>query len=217
MLIDRIRIENFLSYDVMEWDQINPGLSVIVGPNGAGKTNLINAVRAVTDTVSRRNSELWRYAAHRGATVPAYRIEIDVRWNAPWESEVLAALVAAALCDYTSVQATLGGGYPPDAHQRLSALISKRITTDWVSLLQRGRLIVQYQGMNHWQSSYEFQGHESSYNLAFGDMIGPAVYTGDPGTGRWRPIPVLVGRHSFGTPSHHRGLRKEPGDAEHGT
>jgi hypothetical protein len=166
LLVHRIRIENFLSYDSLTWDAIDSRLNMIVGPNGAGKTNLFNAIKAVRDVVALRNLELWQEASHAGPANPAYRIEADVEWNDAWEQEVLMAFLGAALADDRSMQTTLGGMSTTDGWRRFSELVLKQLPTDWASLLFRGRIIVRYEGMSRWRTSYMCLGADAPCELA---------------------------------------------------
>src|SRR5579875_2855908 len=48
MKLTRLAIDNLLSFDHLEMDQIDPSLTTIVGPNGSGKTNLARLFTLVT-------------------------------------------------------------------------------------------------------------------------------------------------------------------------
>src|SRR5690349_15898890 len=106
----------------MEWYDIEPRLNILVGPNGAGKTNLFNAIRAIADIVSGRNRDLWQQASHRGSPSPAYRIELDVEWNADWEKKVLTAFMAAALAEGRTLMNAVSP-LVPESYTRFSQFV----------------------------------------------------------------------------------------------
>ena len=47
MRLTRLAIDNLLSFEHFELDQIDPSLTTIVGPNGAGKTNIVRVLDLV--------------------------------------------------------------------------------------------------------------------------------------------------------------------------
>lgn len=88
MRIDGIHIKNFLSFDTLEWPNLDPHLNIIVGPNGSGKTNLIQTLRAVKDVIN-PNSEprrsLWSQSEYRGSSQVPIEIALDIQFTEAWE------------------------------------------------------------------------------------------------------------------------------------
>ena len=107
MRIDGIHIKNFLSFDTLEWPNLDPHLHIIVGPNGSGKTNLIRAFCAVKDVVNPNpepRKSLWSQSAYRGSDQVPIEIGLDIQFTEAWEKKLLTTFLSAVLCNDSAVQ-----------------------------------------------------------------------------------------------------------------
>jgi AAA ATPase domain len=118
MRIDRIHIENFLSFDTFTWNRLDPTLNVLVGANGVGKTNLFHALRAVRSAVQQLTAPAylggpisrppavwkWDHVRCRGDDTRNTRIAIDVALTTAAERTLLTTFLAASLFSPQDIQ-----------------------------------------------------------------------------------------------------------------
>lgn len=186
MRIDGIHIKNFLSFDTLEWPNLDPHLNIIVGPNGSGKTNLVQTLRAVKDVVNpnpepRRSP--WSQSAYRGSSQVPIEMGLDIQFTEAWEKNLLSTFLIAVLCNDSVIQNAInklvsdGTSVSSDKETqqaRLSALLQEQLLPkdnakahllkqlEW---LFTGRLVVVYKGVNTWTYWYESRSNAQSFRL----------------------------------------------------
>lgn len=177
MRIDGIHIKNFLSFDTLEWPNLDPHLHILVGPNGSGKTNLIQTLRAVKDVVNPNpepRKSLWPQSAYRGSDQVPIEIGLDIQFTDAREKKLLTTFLSAVLCNDSAVQnvvsklTSAGTSISSDRatqQARLSALLQEQLLPEDIEWLFAGRLIVVYRGVNTWTSWYESRSNAQSFRL----------------------------------------------------
>jgi energy-coupling factor transporter ATP-binding protein EcfA2 len=191
MRIDGIHIKNFLSFDTLEWTNLNPHLNIIVGPNGSGKTNLIQTLRAVKDVVNPNpepRKSLWSQSSYRGSSQVPIEIRLDIQFTEAWEKILLSTFLLAVLCNDSVIQNAINKlvsdgtsvSLDKETHQaRLSALLQEQLMpkdNEKAHLLKQlewlfaGSLVVVYKGVNTWTYWYESRSNAQSFRLNLDDF-----------------------------------------------
>ena len=178
MRIDGIHIENFLSFDTLEWPNLNPHLNIVVGPNGSGKTNLIQTLRAVKDVINPNpelRRSLWSQSAYRGSSQVPIEIGLDIQFTEAWEKNLLSTFLAAALCNNSvilnvinklvSEGTSVSSSDMATVQAQLSALLQEQLLLENIEWLFAGHLVVVYRGVNTWTSWYESRSGVQSFRL----------------------------------------------------
>jgi energy-coupling factor transporter ATP-binding protein EcfA2 len=187
MRLTRLQVDNLLSFDHVELDHIDPGLTTIVGPNGSGKTNLARlftlvvtaldwvegrAPQVVPDPHSRQGV-LSSYAAasYRGATAgQALRVEFGIELTSAAEREQLICFVQSAII---STVLSRSGRQQQDG-PLLAQWVVEQVTPERLSPLMSGTLVLEHPGSAHapWQVIYEFCHGDTAYRWMLADRHG---------------------------------------------
>jgi energy-coupling factor transporter ATP-binding protein EcfA2 len=207
MRITRLVVDNLLSFDHLELDQVDPSLTTIVGPNGSGKTNLARLFTLVTtalDWVEERAPQvvpdpssaqgiLSSYAAarFRGATLgQSLRVEVGIELTSATEREQITCFVQSAII---STVLSRSGRQQQDGPV-LAEWAVKQVTPERLSPLMTGALVLEHPGSAHapWEVSYQFRHDDTAYRWTLADHYGRiGIVTIDDGSG--------IGRAQFQT------------------
>ncbi len=151
MYLDRIYIDNFLSFVGFEWNGIDSQLNYVVGSNGAGKTNLFYALAVAVQSLNPRASgddrRLVRSGAHCGDRERPVTFALDVRFNTEREAALMRAFLAASFADGDQ------GAY--DKVIRLSRFLHRNLHLLDPSPLLAGRLTISCDPMGSWTTTYD--------------------------------------------------------------
>lgn len=187
MRLTRLQVDNLLSFDHVELDHIDPGLTTVVGPNGSGKTNLARlftllaialdwveerAPQVVPDPQSRQGI-LSAYAAarYRGATTgQAVRVEFGIELTSATEREQLVCFVQSAII---STVLSRSGRQQQDGPV-LAQWVVEQVTPERLSPLMSGTLVLEHLGSAHapWQVIYQFCHDDTAYRWMLADRHG---------------------------------------------
>src|SRR5260370_4048419 len=195
MRIDGFHIKNFLSFDALDWTNLDPHINIIVGPNGSGKTNLIHALRAVKDIINTNPEQksLWSQSAYRGSHQVVIEIELDVRFTEKWEKDLLSTFLAAALCNNNVITdafnrlSSAGTQIQLDretAHIQLAGYLQERVSPEDIEWLFAGRLVIVYRGVGIWTFWYESRPNTQPFRIT---LDGFSFYD-DSALDRYLPI-----------------------------
>jgi len=224
MRITRLIVDNLLSFDHLELDQVDPSLTTIVGPNGSGKTNLarlFTLVATALDWVEERAPQVvpdphssqgilssYSAARYRGATLgQPLRVELGIEFtNAP-EREQLTCFVQSAII---STVLSRSGRQQQDGPV-LAEWAVEQVTPERLSPLMTGTLVLEHPGSAHapWEVSYQFSHDDTAYRWTLADHYGRhGIVTIDDGSGIGRAqfqtgdlAQTLFGITSTGTPT----------------
>ena len=162
MRLTRLVIDNLLSFDHLELEGINPGITTIVGPNGSGKTNLarlFTLAATALDWVEERAPQvvpdphsaqgiLSSYAAARYRSAPAaqpLRLELGIDLTSAAEREHLTCFVQSAIL---STVLTRSGRQQQDGPV-LAKWAVEQVTPERLSPLMSGTLVLEHPGSAH--------------------------------------------------------------------
>lgn len=187
MRLTRLVIDNLLSFDHLELDQIDPSLTTIVGPNGSGKTNLARLfalAASALDLVEERASQIvpdpnsaqgilasFAAARYRGAPVgQPLRVELGIELTSTAEREQLTCFVQSAII---STVLSRSGRQQQDGPV-LAEWAVETVTSEQLSPLMSGALILEHPGSAHapWQVAYEFHHDDIAYRWVLADRYG---------------------------------------------
>lgn len=224
MRLTRLQVDNLLSFDHVELDHIDPGLTTVVGPNGSGKTNLARlftllatalewveerAPQVVPDRQSRQGI-LSAYAAarYRGATAgQAVRVEFGIELTSATEREQLICFVQSAII---STVLSRSGRQQQDGPV-LAQWVVEQVTPERLSPLMSGTLVLEHPGSAHapWQVIYQFCHDDTTYRWMLADRHGRhGIVTVDDdhagGRAQFQTVDLaqtLFGMASTGTPT----------------
>ncbi len=224
MKLTRLVIDNLLSFDHLELDQIDPSLTTIVGPNGSGKTNLARLFSLVTtalDWVEERAPQVvpdphspqgilssYVAARYRGAAVgQPLTVKLGIELTSASEREQLTCFVQSAIL---STVLSRSGRQQQDGPV-LAEWAVEEVTSDRLSPFTNGTLVLDHPGAAHapWQVAYEFRHGGKAYRWMLADRYGRngiITVDDDPGSGRAQFQTVdlaqtLFGIASTGTPA----------------
>lgn len=152
MHLERIYIDNFLSFVAFEWNGIDPHLNYIVGSNGSGKSNLFYALSVAVEALNPHASSadrlrLLRSGAHLGDRERPVTFALDVRFDHEREVALMRAFLAASFADGDQ------GHY--DRAMSLSRFLHRNLHQLDPSPLLAGRLTVRCEPMGSWTTTYD--------------------------------------------------------------
>ena len=145
MRLTGVEARELLSFDALQLTSL-PQTLVVVGPNGAGKTNLLRLLQIVLAAIGRAatfsQEAYWALvglvASRRLGAPPAgiSSIRLGVTLTEPWERELLATFVRAAIASsLLRVTATNSGKSASIAWIRLWGARTRPPVLTWVSTL----------------------------------------------------------------------------------
>ena len=202
MRLTRLAIDNLLSFEHFELDQIDPSLTTIVGPNGAGKTNIVrvlNLVMTALDWAEDRAPQvnlnpssaqgiLDTYVAARYRSADegdALRVELGIELTSAAEHEQLTCFVQSAIISMVLSRSQRREQDGPV----LAKWAVEWVTPERLSPLMSGTLVLEHPGSAPapWQVSYQFRHDDTDYCWMLADIHGGhGIVTIDDCTGGGR-------------------------------
>jgi AAA domain, putative AbiEii toxin, Type IV TA system len=146
-----MEIDNFLSFDHFEWQDISETTNFVTGPNGVGKTNLFRALRVLASALSFDAKPDWATTlTHLGTTDPLIRIAANVSITGQHDQQLMVGFLSAAII----------GGFMPTGvtyagKTYLSTYLRDNLRPDHVEPFLSGPLVVEYRINRGWRSWYE--------------------------------------------------------------
>jgi len=207
MRITRLVVDNLLSFDHLEFDQVDPSLTTIVGPNGSGKTNLarlFTLVATALDWVEEQAPQVvpdpnspqgilssYVEARYRGTMLgQPLRVELGIELTSASEREQLTCFVQSAII---STVLSRSGGQQQDGPVMAEWAV-EQVTPERLSPLMSGTLVLEHRGSADapWDVSYQFRHDDIAYRWTLADHYGRlGIVTIDDGSG--------IGRAQFQT------------------
>jgi hypothetical protein len=160
MRIQAIAVQHFLSLRNVCLDQLDAPVIYIVGPNGAGKTAIFRALRIIRDactTFARADNQ--QFTAFQAALQPRLfrsdpaapatelRLAIEVTFDTPWEQDLMAAFLCAALSHPETFRQLLARRNSAEPWSEATVLAGVAYFSTWLSRQLRPEAIpFVYQG-----------------------------------------------------------------------
>lgn len=163
MRVTDVEARELLSFDTLQLTGL-PQTLVVVGPNGGGKTNLLRLLQIVLVAIDRAATfsqeaywALTRFAASRRLGAPPASIStirLGITLTEPWERELLASFVRAAVASSFLRDASTNS----DSSGSIAS-VRQHVTETELAPLSSGVIVVDFvdTATRPWEMGYEFE------------------------------------------------------------